>query len=35
LNTVFDRTAESFIGFVELAMASLLLRRLSRLEAKA
>ena len=35
LNTVFDRTAESFIGFVELAMASLLIRRLSRLEAKA
>ena len=35
LNTIFDRTTESLVGFAELAMASILIRRLSRLESEA
>ena len=35
LNTIFERTKEHLIAFVEIAFISILARRLARLEAKA
>jgi hypothetical protein len=35
LTTIFERTKEHLIAFVEIAFISILARRLARLEAKA